>query len=137
MPAAHGAAESHLMQLAKAALVGSGMPFRAELQGRLVRDVQFVHFLIILVCHQKSECLLYCFSVLLTNFVTRMTNLNCNTCGLTTASTCRKDSHATHGRCMGERNEIEVPHCLCERLTFCGCFDFLISLHCCKMESET
>lgn len=86
---------------------------------------------------RESECLLYFFSVLLTNFVTRTRNLNFNTCGLTTASTHRKTSHAAHGRCTGGRNEIGVPRCLCEKLSLCSCFGFLTSLHCCVIESAT
>lgn len=137
MPGAQGAAKSHLMQSARAELRGSGRTFRGEPQGRIVKDVQFVPFLILvlLVTTRANACC--SFSVLLTNFVTRMRNLNFNTCGLTTASTRRKTSHAAHGRCTGGRNEIGVPHCLCERLSLCSCFGFLTSLRCCVIEGAT
>lgn len=60
------------------------------------------------VCLHMSEHLLSCYSALLTSFVTRMRNLNFNTYGLTTASTCRKTSCSAHGRCVHKRNEIGV-----------------------------
>ena len=139
VPAAHRAAESHLMQSARAVLGGSGTVLRREPLGRIVRDIQFVPFLILVsftAGRENACCTIFLYSWP-TDLVTRMRNLNFNTCGLTTGSTHSKTSHSAHGRYTGGRNEIRIPRCLCERLSLCSCFGFLTSLHCCVIESPT